>query len=408
MFYKFTLLIFSQSGINMPLACMLITHFPMKAELSRNSALDSKPVIIVEQSGRRQLVMDYSVHTSGVSIGMPIQEALSVCKDVILLESNESYYEETFESLLQNMESRSPIVEKYSLGHAYIGLDGLEPMYGGEARLITNLMHSVPSYFNPRMGVSESKFPAYLAALTSVANGSTKVPDNIIEFLKEFSIKLLPISWKTKSRFIELGISTLGHIAEQPIGAIQAQFGREGTQAWELSNGIDKRFLFPRKPQEMISEDLIFPYPQNILSGILIAIDSLITKAFSHAYMKNKYARKIQIESNIINHPTWIKQFNYKQPVNKDGALKIIRNSLQNTNIPGPLEDMKVTLIGITGESGIQTNMLSNVREQERLKEIIYQAQVRWGNNPLLYIAKDVEPWSPIPERKTILVPFVS
>ena len=129
----------------MPLACMLITHFPIKAELSRNSALDSKPVIIVEQSGRSQLVMDYSVHTSGVSIGMPIQEALSMCIDVILLESNESYYEETFESLLQNMESRSPIVEKYSLGHAYIGLDGLEPMYGGEARLITNLMHSVPS-----------------------------------------------------------------------------------------------------------------------------------------------------------------------------------------------------------------------------------------------------------------------
>ena len=94
--------------------------------------------------------------------------------------------------------------------------------------------------------------------------------------------------------------------------------------------------------------------------------------------------------------------------MNKEGALKIIRNSLQNTNIPGPLEDMKVTLIGITGESGIQTNMLSNVREQECLKEIIYQAQVRWGNNPLLYIAKDVEPWSPIPERKTILVPFVS
>ena len=90
----------------MPLACMLITHFPMKAELSRNSALDNKPVIIVEQSGRRQLVMDYSVNTSGVSIGMPIQEALSMCKDVILLESNESYYEETFESLLQNMESR--------------------------------------------------------------------------------------------------------------------------------------------------------------------------------------------------------------------------------------------------------------------------------------------------------------
>ena len=86
----------------------------------------------------------------------------------------------------------------------------------------------------------------------------------------------------------------------------------------------------------------------------------------------------------------------------------MIRKALQNIHIPGALEDMKVTLIGLTGESGSQANLFSNIRDQEYLKEVIHQTQVRWGNESLLYLAKDVEPWSPIPERKTVLVPFVS
>ena len=139
-----------------------------------------------------------------------------------------------------------------------------------------------------------------------------------------------------------------------------------------------------------------------------MAIDSLVSRAFSRPYMKNRYARKIQIESNIINHQPWTKQFNYKQSVNKSSALPVIKNTLQNIHIPGALEDMKVTLIGLTGESGSQANLFSNIRDQEYLKEVIQQTQIRWGNEPLLYLAKDVEPWSPIPERKTVLVPFVS
>ena len=392
----------------MSLACILITHFPIKAELHRNNTLNNKPVIIIEESRKKQIVLDYSMQTSGISIGMSLQEAVSICKDAVLIESSELYYEEIFESIVKNLEIRSPSVEKYSLGHAYVDLNGLEIMYGSEARLITNLIHSIPSSFNPRLGVAESKFPAYLAALNSPSSGSTKAPSNLIPFLDKYSIKLLPISWETKTRLLEFGLSTLSHISKQSLGSIQANFGKEGVQAWELANGIDKRPLYPRQIEEIITEELIFPYPQTTLNGILMAIDSLVSRAFSRPYMKNRYARKIQIESNIINHQPWTKQFNYKQSVNKSSALPVIKNTLQNIHIPGALEDMKVTLIGLTGESGSQANLFSNIRDQEYLKEVIHQTQVRWGNEPLLYLAKDLEPWSPIPERKTVLVPFVS
>ena len=61
---------------------------------------------------------------------MPLQEAISICKDAILIESSELYYEEIFESIVKNLEIRSPSVEKYSLGHIYVDLNGLSVLDG--------------------------------------------------------------------------------------------------------------------------------------------------------------------------------------------------------------------------------------------------------------------------------------
>jgi hypothetical protein len=69
---------------------------------------------------------------------------------------------------------------------------------------------------------------------------------------------------------------------------------------------------------------------------------------------------------------------------------------------------MNLTLAGLTGESGIQTNLFSDLRKQEQLKESARQLRVRWGGQTQIYLVRDLEPWSPIPEREKILVPFDS
>jgi hypothetical protein len=92
----------------------------------------------------------------------------------------------------------------------------------------------------------------------------------------------------------------------------------------------------------------------------------------------------------------------------KDSALAVIKNALESVALPGPLEDMRLTLTGLTGESGIQASLFSDVRKQEQLRESIRQLRVRWGGRTPIYLVRDLEPWSPIPERQKILVPFDS
>ena len=245
----------------MKIACVLITHFPVKTELQRRPELAGRPLIVLQDRGSRQFVLDCSPEASGVLQGMSAQEASSWCRDATLLEADEPRYRARFEEMLRSLEQRSPLVEAADLGCAYVGLEGLEPMYGGEARLVNTLLQAVPDSFNPRVGLATGKFPAYLAAVTSGPGRATRAPENVADFLGPFSLNLLPISWENKARLNRLGLSTLEQIARQPVGAMQSQFGPEGLRAWELAQGIDRRPLVPRRRETVIAESLTFPSP---------------------------------------------------------------------------------------------------------------------------------------------------
>jgi len=72
--------------------------------------------------------------------------------------------------------------------------------------------------------------------------------------------------------------------------------------------------------------------------------------------------------------------------------------------IPGPLEDIHLTLSGITGEAGRQESMWKEVKRDENLQETISQLRARLKMAPPIYQVRELEPWSRIPERRYALV----
>ena len=391
----------------MKIACVLVTHLPLKAELRRHPELLGKPVVITESYGSKRVVLDSSPEARGVIAGMSLQEAVSRRKDTVLLQADEPYYHSVFAEMVNSLEGRSPLLEKAELGCAYVGLDGLEAMYGGEARLIASLLHAVPHQFNPRIGVAQGKFPAYVAAVTSVGGRATKVPDNVAGFLGEFSVDLLPLSWSNKVRLHRFGLHTLGQLAALGLGSVQAQLKAEGRKAWELASGVDRSPLVPGRSEEVVTEFLTFPSPTITQQAVLTAIATLLGRAFARPEIRGKYVRTATIESHIARHTPWFKRFPFKEAVgSKEKALFALKSRLDTIALPGPLEDMKLTLAGFTGESGVQASLFSDVRKREQLREMMQQLEVLLGCKPPIYQMKEVEPWSRIPERRQTLVPF--
>ena len=391
----------------MKIACVLITHLSAKAELQRHVGLRKKPVIITARSIRGPLVLDISPQVTGVVAGMPLQEALSRCKGVVLLEADEPHYRMVFEKIIEALSQRSPLVEKAELGCAYVGVGGLEDMYGGEPNIMSALLNAVPVEFNARAGLARTKFPAYVAAVMSDGGEATRVPNDVPGFLTNLPVDLLPISWDNKVRLRRFGLYTIGQVASLSVGHLQAQFGAEGRVAWELANGIDRSWLTAYKQEQLVSESLTFPSPATTLHAILPAVEALLGRAFSHPLVKGRYVRSASIEAQIMRRPPWTKSFAFKGALNsKHKAFPALRAMLETAEIPGPLEDMRLTLSGITGEPGIQSSLFLDVRRQAQLREAMRQLETRLRTKPPIYKVMDVEPWSRLPERRRALIQF--
>ncbi|MFQ5861038.1 MAG: DNA polymerase Y family protein [Dehalococcoidia bacterium] len=390
----------------MQVACLLIDHFPYRVEVQRRPGLWCRLVLIVHGEGSRSTVLDCAPAMAGVAPGMPLQQALSRYKHAVLLEADQPEYEAQFEDVLEALEQRSPVVEPAGLGCAYIGLDGLSQMYGGDSRLVAVMLGAVPVTYEPRLGVAGGKFPAYVAALAAGPGQAFRVTEPVAEFLAGAGVDLLPVPWPVVQRLHGFGLHTLRDVAAVGLGPLQAQFGLQGRRMWELSRGHDPSPVLPRVKKEAVTTSLTFTVATVSLEAIVTAAESLLMRLFSAATLRGRLARICTLRGRVLHAPLWEKRIVFREPVgDRARALFVAKHALVNHPPPGPLEDLEVTISGLTGEVGCQESLFSEVRRREQLNGAIAQLKASLGRNPV-YQVREVEPWSRIPERRQALVTY--
>ena len=409
-------------GKRAAVACVQIPNFMWQVELIRRHELADRPAIIVGENGANagkgaQSVLDWSPEfgpkmTNNFTRGMPLSEALAIArKDVLLLEPDMPLYRRTFGEVLVELEARCPDVEpdtesadSYGLGRAYIGIWGLDRLYGDDAHVVRALSNAV-SQFDARIGVGENKWLAFVAASASSSGRGLKITGEPGRFLAKLPVELLPVDFKLTTRLHGFGLHTMGDIAALPLGAMQAQFGNDGTLVSDLSNGIDHRPLVARRTEEAVSEYLEFPDATVSMSAILPAIESLLSRAYARPQLARRYAREAKLEASVLRRPPWTMRVAFKEPAgSRTKALFSIKSKLDDLALPGPIEDMRLTLSGLTGEAGRQESLWTEVRRDQKLQEAVSQLEVRLGTTPPVYQVRELEPWSRIPERRHALV----
>ncbi len=389
----------------MAIACIFITHLPLKVELLRAPVLVGQPVVIYRQAQSQRVVLDYSPEAHEVAAGMALEEALARCPYASLVEANEGAYREVWEGVLSALEERSPVMEDAGLGIAYTDLVGLELLYQDEPRLIAALLGACPQAYRPRVGVATGKFPAYIAALQAQANSAKRAPSDIRAFLAPLPVLYLPTSWEIQERLLGFGLERIGNLAELPFDALQAQFGPEGAKLWRLANGIDTDRVMARLHRQSLSVGMALATPTASLPAILVALESLLLKSFGG--LRGRFARAAVLEGEVAHRPPWLKRLVFKEAVgDPQRAFRLLRDRLANLTLPGPLETLGLTLTEITGERGRQESLFRDVRNKESLDEAIRQVRIQLGVPPPIYHIRELEPWSRIPERRHALVRY--
>ena len=395
----------------MKVACLLITHLRAKVEMRRHSDLKSSPAVIVGRSKGRSMVVDSTPSATGVSPGMTLEEALSIRPEALVLEADEPHYRRVFAQVLASLQGISDRVEGSELGVAYVRLDGLERLYGGEARLVNALLNAVPQDLAPKAGVAEAKFPAFVAARVSEPSRGTRAPADAASFLAPHPVDLLPVPADLRAALHRFGFHTMGDMASMTESVLVDRFGAEGRRAWHLSRGMDDSPVIPLAHVETIVERTSLPFSSASIELLITVVDTLLARAFSRPSMRGRYAGKVLLECALDGGPTWAREIPFKGGVgNRKRALSIIRPRLEEEHPSGPVEDMTLTLDDLTGESGTQLGLLPDAREsnKRRLVEVDRDLRARTGGSPALYRMVGVAPWHPAPEMRALRVPVDS
>ena len=395
----------------MKVACLLITHLRTKVEMRRHPDLKSSPAVIVGRSKGRSMVVDSTPSATGVSPGMTLEEALSIRPEALVLEADEPHYRRVFAQVLASLQGISDRVEGSELGVAYVRLDGLERLYGGEARLVNALLNAVPQDLAPKAGVAEAKFPAFVAARVSDPLRATRVPIDAVSFLAPHPVDLLPVPADLKVALHRFGLHVLGDVASMSETSLVDRFGGEGRRAWQLSRGMDDSPVIPLAHVETIVERTSLPFSSASMELLITVVDTLLARAFSRPSMRGRYAGKVLLECALDGGPTWAREITFKGGAgNRKRALSIIRPRLEDDHPSGPVEDVTLTLDDLTGESGTQLGLLPEVREsnKRRLVEVDRELRARTGGSPALYRVVGVAPWHPAPEMRALRVPVDS
>ncbi len=392
----------------MLIACVRVPHFPIAVERRGHPDLAGRACLVAGAGvdGRR-VVVDASDGLLGVAAGMPLSQALSRAVEAVVIEADMPRYRAAFERLLDILQGVGPDVEAGDLSVAYLRLDGLTTLYGGLDGTLRAVLHAVPASLAPRVGAGHGKRLAYLASWLATESAPFVLPRVAADVLAPHSVGLLPVAWAMKQRMLRFGLTTLGQVAALPLSAMQAQFGLEGRLAWELSRGVDRSTFVPRQPEVVVRESLAFPDPVTGAGPLLLALETLLGRAFVRTEIRGKYARVCALEAAVFRRAPWTKRVVFKEPAgSRTQAYAMLRRAVDGVTLPGAAEGLTLTLSGIVGEAGRQESFFSDVRAAEGLRQAIATVEAMHAGATPLYVVREIEPWSRIPERRYGLVPY--
>jgi DNA polymerase-4/protein ImuB len=163
----------------------------------------------------------------------------------------------------------------------------------------------------------------------------------------------------------------------------------------------------PRLKLERVVERVDFETPVANRQSLLVAAEQGLTRILRQPGMADRAARQLRVRATTERETYWERSFNFKEAMSERDRLWIVlRATLDEAQLPGPVSRLRLELVGLVPLSGRQISLpLMRRRVQEHLEEALRQLKVNYGYCPVGRIV-EVEPWSRVPERRLALIDF--
>ena len=149
----------------MSIACVKISHLPLRCEIARRSDLDAQIIIVYHGEESRPVVLDASPNAR-LRRGESLVRAMSQHPEAAVIRADEAFYDARWHEIIESLLNVSDRVEDAVRGAAFVAIDGLSELHGGQVQTIELISEAASKLgLDAQIGVAPGRFPAYCAAI---------------------------------------------------------------------------------------------------------------------------------------------------------------------------------------------------------------------------------------------------
>jgi DNA polymerase-4 len=217
--------------------------FYASVEQRDDPRLRGRPVIV---GGGVVLAASYEAKAFGVRTAMSGPQAHRLCPQAVVVPPRMSAYTAASRAVFEVFGRTTPLVEGLSIDEAFLDVGGLGRVSGSPSTIAAWLRREVAEQVGLpiTVGVARTKFLAKVASAVAKPDGLLVVPhDGESAFLHPLPVRRLwGVGRVTEARLHELGIKTVGQIAELREAQLVGLLGRgAGSHLYALAHNHDPR-----------------------------------------------------------------------------------------------------------------------------------------------------------------------
>ena len=201
--------------------------FYASVEQLLDPSLRGRPVAV---GGGVVLAASYEAKAFGVRGGMAARKARELCPQLCFVGGSFKEYQRLGDAAIEILGDFTPLVERLSIDEAFADVAGCERLFGPPEEIAKAVRRRVREELGLAIsvGVARTKHLAKIASQVAKPDGLVVVDTaRELEFLHDLPVELMwGVGPVTKARLAELGVLTIGQLAQMPGRRLERLVGR--------------------------------------------------------------------------------------------------------------------------------------------------------------------------------------
>src|SRR5690625_4318856 len=366
--------------------CDLDTFF-VSVERLANSRLNGKPVLIGASSGRSVVAScSYEARRYGVHSAMPMQMALRLCPEAIVVRGDFDRYSLYSGMVSEIIEEEVPLAEKASIDEHYLDMTGMDRFFG-TWKMIRELRQRIirDTGLPISFGLSVNKTVSKIATGEAKPSGEYQVAYGQEKpFLAPLSIRKIPgVGGKVYPLLRNMGVSHISTLQRMEAQYMQQLLGKPGVHIWKKANGIDPAPVLPFQEQKSMSKEHTFEVDTIERTELRSVLLTMVHAIAFEQRLTNKLTSCVTVKIRYSIFDTYTLQsklpFTSLEKVISEKALQLFDKLFARR--------MRIRLIGVK-LSGLvagsyQTDLFQDAARDIRLSQTLDQIRSRYGQQAI-------------------------